>query len=248
MHHAPRSGLSSLLRSALLVPEAALILALLPAVLLSGDLIWRGALIGVICAFTLRTTLLRCGQRALLAGQFGRCRALLLVAQLMHPWSSDTIALRGALALRCGAAARAERLLLRAIALMPHSAASVTALSAALIEQGRAAEAVMCARRAIAIDQRCADAHYHLAHAETLLGHDPLVIELTLRQGMRCAANPDTYVTLGCALTWSLLEQERYAEAGLTLRAIEHSLPRCTPVYRTFTSVRIHTMHELLVA
>lgn len=232
-------------RLMLLVPEAPLLL-----LLVCGFLWGRSPLLGALAAvvalnFGVRAAALYLAGWLLRAGRLGDADALLRVAQVMHPWSADVLALRGVLALLGGQARQAEVLLRRSAGLLPGRAAVYAAWSAALIELGDGPQAAAVARQAIAADKGCAAAYLHLAEAERQTGASPMAVEDCLRAGLAVARDPETETTLRCALAWHLVEQERCAEARLATSGVEATLRRCTEAHQSRLRLRLC---ELLVA
>ena len=147
----------------LLVPEAALITALLCAYWGLGELAQIGLVIMlVIISFIARLIALVAARAALELEQPEIGAMLIQLALVLNPWSPDALALRGVIALSNDQPARAEASLRRSIALLPDRANVHAALSAALLDLGRPEAAAEAARAALALESGCAIAHFYL--------------------------------------------------------------------------------------
>ena len=230
----------------LLVPEAALIAALLCAYWGMGEPALIGlAIMLVIISFIARLIALVAARAALELERAGHGEALVQAALALYPWSPDGLALRGVIALSNDQPARAEAALRRAIALLPDRANVHAALSAALLDLGRPDEAAEAARAALALAPDCAIAHFYLAEAERACGAPAQDIEDQLRSGLDCAGAPESEAALRCALGAHLLAEHRIAEATLTLHGAEALVPRCAAPRQIALRVRLG---ELMIA
>ena len=233
-------------RLALLVPEAPILLVLVTGFVLLGRNPLVGALTSVVAlSFGVRWSALLLAWVALNAARLGDAEALVRIAQAMHPWSADALALRGTLALHRGQNAQAAQLLGRSLALLPDRPAVHAAHSAALLEIGQGREAAHAARQALELNGQCAAAYLHLAQAESMAGAEASMVEDQLRAGIVFAQDPETETTLRCALAWHLVGQQRCAEARLATSGVEATLLRCTEAHRSRLRLRLC---ELLVA
>lgn len=215
-------------RQLLLVPEAVLLMALICLhIALGGPLLTAVLSIGLIGWFACRATLIIASRRALNQAHYTRAERVLRLALWLYPFSADALALRGTLALAQGQVQQAEADFRRAIALYPGQAAIHAALSSVLLEVDRPAEARCEATRALLLDMGCASAYLHLANAEQQTGAPIDVVEAHLRMGLRAHPAPSDEAALRCTLATSLLNQDRQAEALLTLVGIEPLLIRC---------------------
>jgi tetratricopeptide (TPR) repeat protein len=215
-------------RSLLLVPEAALIAALLCAYwALSQPALIGLAIAALIISFIARTIALVGARVALEAARPQQAKALVQTALALYPWSADALALLGAIALASDQPAEAELALRRAIALLPDRPNVYAALSGALLELGHGAEASEAARAALALEPACAIAHLYLAESEQALGAPAQQVEDRLRAGLAVATAPEAEAALRCALGAHLLAERRIAEATLTLHGAEALVPRC---------------------
>ena len=233
-------------RVLLLVPEAALITALLCAYWSLGEPTPIGlAIMLVIISFIARSIALVAAQAALELERPDIGEALGRLALALYPWSPDGLALRGVIALANDQPARAEALLRRSIALLPDRANVHAALSAALLDLGWPGAAAAAARAALALAPECALAHLYLADAERASGAPAQDIEDQLRAGLDCAGAPEPEAALRCALGAHLLAEHRIAEATLTLHGAEALVPRCTAPRQIALRVRLG---ELMIA
>jgi tetratricopeptide (TPR) repeat protein len=233
-------------RTLLLVPEAALIAALLCAYWGMGRPAEIGlAIMLVVICFIARMIALVAAQVALALDRADIGATLVQSALALHPWSADALALRGVLALSNDQPARAEAALRRAIALLPDRANVHAALSAALLDLGRPEAAAESARTALALSPDCAIAHFYLAEAERVRGAPAQDIEDRLRSGLDCAGAPESEAALRCALGAHLLAEHRIAEATLTLHGAEALVPRCAAPRQIALRVRLG---ELMIA
>lgn len=230
----------------LLVPEAALITALLCAYWGLGELAQIGlAIMLVIISFIARLIALVAARAALELEQPEIGAMLIQLALVLNPWSPDALALRGVIALSNDQPARAEASLRRSIALLPDRANVHAALSAALLDLGRPEAAAEAARAALALESGCAIAHFYLAEAERVCGAPAQDIEDQLRSGLDCAGAPESEAALRCALGAHLLAEHRIAEATLTLHGAEALVPRCAAPRQIALRVRLG---ELMIA
>ena len=230
----------------LLVPEAALITALLCAYWGLGELAQIGlAIMLVIISFIARLIALVAARAALELEQPEIGAMLIQLALVLNPWSPDALALRGVIALSNDQPARAEASLRRSIALLPDRANVHAALSAALLDLGRPEAAASAARAALALESGCAIAHFYLAEAERVCGAPAQDIEDQLRSGLDCAGAPESEAALRCALGAHLLAEHRIAEATLTLHGAEALVPRCAAPRQIALRVRLG---ELMIA
>jgi tetratricopeptide (TPR) repeat protein len=233
-------------RALLLVPEAALIAALLCAYWGMGEPAPIGLTITlVIISFIARMIALVAAQVSLAAGQLHEAKALIQAALALYPWSADALALYGVIALASDQPARAEAALRRAIALLPDRANVHAAQSAALLDLGQPGAAAEAARAALALTPDCAIAHFYLAEAERARGAPAQDIEDQLRSGLDCAGAPESEAALRCALGAHLLTEHRIAEATLTLYGAEALVPRCAAARQIALRVRLG---ELMIA
>lgn len=217
----------------LLVPEAALLAALLCLYFALGtpsEVALFAALLIVV--FIMRTAALHLARASIEAGRYGEASILVRIALMLYPWSADALALQGSLALTKGQPDLAEAALRRAVGLLPGQPAFHTALSSALLEQGRPVEAARMALEALAIDGQHAQAYLYLAEAERASGAAALAVEERLRAGLVVASSPDAIASIQCALAAHLLSEHRVAEATLALHSAEVMLPRCGAVRR----------------
>src|SRR5690242_8060631 len=158
-------------RSLLLIPEAALIAALLCVYTIFDKPIIIGLLVALLVAsFIARTIALHLARSALEAACYREADILIQVASTLHPWSADTLALRGAWALATGAPESAEVALQQALALLPGQSAFHAAMSSILLELGRPVEASVSAREALTLDRHSSLAYLYLAEAERATG------------------------------------------------------------------------------
>lgn len=230
----------------LLVPEAALITALLCAYWGLGELAQISlAIMLVIISFIARLIALVAARAALELEQPEIGAMLIQLALVLNPWSPDALALRGVIALSNDQPARAEASLRRSIALLPDRANVHAALSAALLDLGRPEAAAEAARAALALESGCAIAHFYLAEAERVCGAPAQDIEDQLRSGLDCAGAPESEAALRCALGAHLLAEHRIAEATLTLHGAEALVPRCAAPRQIALRVRLG---ELMIA
>jgi tetratricopeptide (TPR) repeat protein len=233
-------------QSLLLVPEAALIAALLCVYWAIGEPPLVGLAIALlIISFIARALALLAARAALEAARPREAEALVHTALVFYPWSADALALRGLIALASDQPAEAERALRRAIALLPGRPNAHAALSGALLALGRPVEAAEAARAALALSAECAIAHLYLAEAERACGAAPQDVEDRLRAGLAVAAAPESEAALRCALGAHLLAERRIAEATLTLHGAEALAPRCAPQRQIALRVRLA---ELMIA
>jgi tetratricopeptide (TPR) repeat protein len=233
-------------RALLLVPEAALITALLGVYWGMGAPASIGlAIMLVIIGFIARLIALIAAQASLVAGHLHEAKNFVQAALAFYPWSADALALRGVIALSNDQPEQAETALRRSIALLPDRANVYAALSAALLDLGRAAEAAEAARAALALAPDCAITHFYLAEAERALGAPAQDIEDQLRTGLDCAGAPESEAALRCALGAHLLAEQRIAEATLTLHGAEALVPRCPAPRQIALRVRLG---ELMIA
>jgi tetratricopeptide (TPR) repeat protein len=233
-------------RALLLVPEAALIAALLCAYWSMGKSVQIGlAIMLVIISFIARMIALTVARAALELERPDIGETLVQAALAINPWSPDALALRGAIALSNDQPARAEAALRRAITLLPDRANVYAALSAALLDLGRPSEAAEAAQAALALAPDCAIAHFYLAEAERACGAPAQDIEDQLRSGLDCAGAPESEAALRCALGAHLLAEHRIAEATLTLHGAEALVPRCAASRQIALRVRLG---ELMIA
>jgi tetratricopeptide (TPR) repeat protein len=232
-------------RALLLVPEAALIAALLCMYWALGEPAPLGlAVTLLIIGFIARWLALEAARAALEAARFREADALASVALALYPWSADGLGLRGAIALASGRLEQAEITLRRALALMPDQPSFHAALSGALLGQGRPVEAAAAARAALALAPDAAIAYLYLAEAERACGAPPEAVEERLRAGLAVAAAPAAEAAIRCALGAHLLSEQRVAEATLTLHGAEALLPRCAPSRQAALRLRLG---ELLI-
>ena len=230
----------------LLVPEAALIAALLCAYWGMGEPTPIGlAIMLVIISFIARLIALVAAQTALELERPDIAETLVRSALALYPWSPDGLALDGVIALSNDQPARAEASLRRSIALLPDRANVHAALSAALLDLGRPGQAAEAARAALALAPDCAIAHLYLAEAERACGAPAQDIEDQLRAGLDCAGAPESEAALRCALGAHLLAEYRIAEATLTLHGAEALVPRCAAPRQIALRVRLA---ELMIA
>ena len=233
-------------RALLLVPEAALIPALLCVYSVFGKPIMIGFLVALLVAsFIARTIALHLGRAALEGACYREAELLIRVASTLHPWSADTMALRGAWALATGAPEIAEAALQRAIALLPGQSAFHAAMSSILLERGRPVEAAASAHAALALDSRSSMAYLYLAEAERATGAAAQNVEDLLRTGLAMARGVTHQAVLQCALVSHLLSEHRIAEATLVLHSAETLLPRCSILRQA--ELHFH-LGELLIA
>jgi tetratricopeptide (TPR) repeat protein len=233
-------------RALLLVPEAALISALLCAYWGIGTPAPLGlAIMLVIIGFIARMIALIAARVALELERPDIGETLVQAALALNPWSPDALALRGVIALSNDQPARAEAALRQAIALLPDRANVHAALSAALLDLGRPQAAAEAARIALALEPDCAIAHFYLAEAERACGAPADEIENQLRSGLDCAGAPASEAALRCALGAHLLAEHRIAEATLTLHGAEALVPRCAAPRQIALRVRLG---ELMIA
>jgi predicted Zn-dependent protease len=221
-------ALRGVTRSLLLVPEAALIAALLCAYWALRQPPLIGLMIAaLIISFITRTLALVAARLALEAARPHEAKALVQTALALYPWSADGLALCGAIALASNQPAEAELALRRAVGLLPDRPNVYAALSCALLELGHLTEASEAARSALALEPACAIAHLYLAEAEQARGAPAQEVEERLRAGLAVAAPPEAEAALRCALGAHLLAERRIAEATLTLHGAEALVPRC---------------------
>lgn len=215
-------------RQALLVPEAPLLALSLVWHLLSGPSPVTGS-IGLLIAiwFGLRMSVFAAVRRALDHADYRQTERLLACLYWLHPYSADTLALRGVLALARGRTDDAEGALRQALQFYPGQAQLHALLSGTLIENECFAEARREARRALDYDRTCGAAMLQLANAEQLLGAPSSVVEAHLRAGLALRCAPTDAAALRCALAQLLLAQRQAAEAQLVLVGVEALLPRC---------------------
>ena len=233
-------------RAFLLVPEAALIAALLCAYWVMSAQVPIGlAIMVVIIGFIARLIALVAAQTALELERPDIAETLVRSALALYPWSPDGLALDGVIALSNDQPARAEASLRRSIALLPDRANVHAALSAALLDLGRPGQAAEAARAALALAPDCAIAHLYLAEAERACGAPAQDIEDQLRAGLDCAGAPESEAALRCALGAHLLAEDRIAEATLTLHGAEALVPRCAAPRQIALRVRLG---ELMIA
>jgi tetratricopeptide (TPR) repeat protein len=233
-------------RTLLLVPEAALIAALLSAYWSMGAQTPIGlAIMLVIIGFIARMIALVAAQSSLASGHLHEAKNFVQAARAIYPWSADALALQGVIALSNDQPERAETALRQSIALLPDRANVYAALSAALLDLGRPREAAEAARVALALASDCAVAHFYLAEAERMLGAPAQDIEDQLRSGLHCAGAPESEAALRCALGAHLLAEHRIAEATLTLHGAEVLVTRCTAPRQIALRVRLG---ELMIA
>jgi len=229
----PSLQLATLGRQLLLVPEAALLLALLclhfamgspPALALLGLTIAAG--------FGARMGMLRAARAALDAADYSQAERLTSAALAIYPYSADAQALLGTIRLAQGDAPSAAEALRKAVAYYPGQPALHAALGAALLEAGQPRAAMAEARAAIALDPACAQAYLHLAGADAALGAEPDALEAHLRAGLARHPQPADEAALRCALAEQLIALGRAAEASLALAGAEALLNSCPPAQR----------------
>ncbi|MBC8161175.1 MAG: hypothetical protein H7Z42_08140 [Roseiflexaceae bacterium] len=215
-------------RCLLIVPEAALLVVLLavyPA--LGMPLTLALIVVLLITVFTIRTLALQIAQLAIAAGRLDDAKALLWLAQVLYPYSADTLALQGTLLMAEGALEQAEQALRSAVRLLPTQPSFHVALSSALIELGRPVEAARSAKQALMLAPEFAQAYLCLAEAERASGTTNAGTEKLLRIGLGFTKRAEEQVALQCALAAYLLSERRIAEAALVLRGVEAILPGC---------------------
>lgn len=235
-----------LMQMLLIAPEGA-ILAVLLIINALAPSIWIGAGITlVVVTFISRVTALYLTSRALIQARWDAADALAIVASVLHPWSPDALALRGAIALARGDSEAAVRLLQRAQRLAPNRSAIAAALSGALLEQGETQAAATAAHRALELDPASAAARLYLAQALAAAGAEAELIEDQLRAGLAHQPEPDAEVSLRCALAHHLTREGRLAEATLALSAARAMLPRCSAAQRSIVSQRIAEIDQAI--
>lgn len=233
-------------RMVLLVPEAALLVALVCVYLALHEPPVLGLLIALlILGFMIRMAALHLGRAALEQDRRVAAGALITVALALYSWSADALALQGVFALTGGLPALAAARLRQAIGLLPDQALFHALLSAALLDLGQPTEAAEAARRALALDRQCAVAYLYLAEAERSLGAAALLVEDRLRAGLAEVSTPADEAALRCALAGHLITEQRIAEATLTLYGAEALIPRCSTSRQLALRFRLG---ELLIA
>jgi tetratricopeptide (TPR) repeat protein len=233
-------------RMLLLVPEAALLVALVCAYLALREPPLLGILIALlILGFMIRIAALHLGRAALDQDRRMAASALITVALAFYPWSADALALQGVFALTGGLPKIAEARLRQAIGLLPGQALFHALLSAALLDLGQPSAAAEAARQSLALDHHCAVAYLYLAEAEQALGVAALLVEDRLRAGLVEVATPADEAAIRCALAAHLIAEQRIAEATLTLYGAEALIPRCSPSRQVALRFRLG---ELLIA
>lgn len=222
-----------IVRQMLLVPEGVLLLVLLAIHLLTGGSGFTALLgLALVVCFVARSALLVAARQALRGAQYPLAERLLRVALLLHPWSADALALRGALFLATGRPEAADLVLRRAIALFPDHGSLHAALSSALLDQGRITEARWEALRTLSLDPGCAAAYLHLAQAEQRLGVPLLTIEQHLRAGLEICHDAASEAALRVALSAVLLALGHQGESRLAVQGVEALVAHCTPCER----------------
>lgn len=229
-HKSLESTLHQLGRRVLLVPEAPLIVLLTStSVVLNGSPLIGLLIATLIIGFSIRVSALYLARAALAEARYPEAAALLQVAQTIHPWSADTLALRGALANAMGEPEVAVDALQRSIHLLPERAETHALLSGAFLALGQASMARGAARTALALNPSCTIAHLYLAEAEHTIGLTAHEVEDRLRAGLSLATTADDEGALRCALAAHLLSEQRMAESALVLGGMDKLLLRCTP-------------------
>lgn len=225
----PLRGFVPVIQQLLLVPEGIIIALLLLVHLASGGSSVTIILAAVfIMSFITRTVALHLARTAIEMVHYRQATWLIRLSLLLHPWSADTLALRGALALAKGSLSEAETSLQRSVTLLFNQPASHAALSSAYLESGRPHEAARAARQSLVLNDHYALAYLYLAEAERAQGASSYVVEEHLRSGVAAAHRITDTAALQCALARHLLNEQRIAEATLVLHSAEKLLPRCS--------------------
>lgn len=242
----PADRLAWVGRQLLLVPEAALLLALLclhtalgpsPALTAVG--------LGLVLWFIARITLLYTARRAVESASYERAEHLARWALRLYPLSADAHAILGTIFLARGNAAGAGESFASAVRYYPFEAGLYAALSAALLENGRLHEAVAAAGTALRLNPSCAPAYLHQASAEDLLDASPDLVERHLRAGLSQPASPADEAALSCALARTLLRKGSQAEARLALARAEGLLPASPAAQRASLHFQIGEVMRL---
>jgi tetratricopeptide (TPR) repeat protein len=229
----PAGRLAWVGRQLLLVPEAALLLALLclhTAVGPSPALTALG--FGLILWFMARIALLYSARRAVDRAHYEQAEALARWAIRLYPLSADAHALLGTTFLARGNALAASAALASAVRYYPLQASLHAALSAALIESGQLQEAIAAADAALRLDPACAQAYLHQAAAHEQLEAPAELVERHLRAGLALPAAPADEAALSCGLARTLLRRGSQAEARLALARAEGLLSATPPAQR----------------
>ncbi|NTW03659.1 MAG: hypothetical protein HGA19_20695 [Oscillochloris sp.] len=232
-HAWPAVWLAWLSQQLLLVPEAALLLALLclhatlgpsPALVAAG--------MGIVGWFATRVSLLYSARRAVESAQYERAVKLAQGALMLYPLSADAHALLGTIYLARGNTTTATAALAKAVRYYPLQAGLHAALSAALLEDERPHDALIEASIALHLDPTCAPAYLHQASAEDLLDISPEQIERHIRAGLDQPAAAADEAALRCALARILLRRGNITEALQALMQAELLLPTSPISYR----------------
>ncbi|MDZ4721454.1 MAG: hypothetical protein SH847_23575 [Roseiflexaceae bacterium] len=250
LHPAAFSGwayrLLPLGRQLLLVPEAALMVGFVGiSVALGGSTMTGTVIVLLTILLVARVGAIYLAQATLAAARYAEAEQIARFANFLHPWSADTLALRGVIALMSGSQERSIWFLQRSLALFPAAAATQAALSGALLSLGRGSAARIAAQQALELDPSCAVAFLYLAEAERIDGISALEVEDTLRSGLTVAQRADDVVALRCALAALLLSEDRAAEVSLMLGGLDRLIEHCTPAVQARLRFRYG---ELLLA
>ena len=225
----PLRGIVPVMQQLLLVPEGIMIALLLLVHLASGGSSVTMVLVAILAAsFTTRTVALHMARTAIEMAHYRQATWLIRLSLLLHPWSADTLSLRGALALAKGELEEAKTSLQRSINLLFNQSAPHAALSSAFLESGHPREAAQSARQALVLNEQYALAYLYLAEAERAQGASTYTVEEHLRAGLAVAQSVTDTAALQCTLARHLLNEQRIAEATLVLHSAEKLLPRCS--------------------
>jgi tetratricopeptide (TPR) repeat protein len=240
------SRLLPLGRRLLLVPEAVLMIGFVGMSLALGG----SPLIGTVIVLLTSVLVVRVGaiylaQATLAAARYTEAEQIARFANFLHPWSADTLALRGVIALMIGAQEDAIWFLQRSLNLFPYAATTHAALSGALLGLGRGSAARLAAQHSLELDPSSAIAFLYLAEAERIDGIPALEVEDTLRSGLAIAYHADDIAALRCALAALLLNEDRSAEVSLALGGLDRLIEQCSPAVQSRLRFRYG---ELLLA
>lgn len=246
-HSKRGSAWSRLRQQVLLVPEAAIVLALL---VLAWPLHFP-ALLGLLAllpmlVFGLRLSLMTLAERQIAHGNYARADWLIRAALRINPWSADALLLRAQGLSHQGQDEAAERQLRRAVQLYPDDLALQSALAAALLAQGRIAEGWQVARQEgvaqIRTPQIAQQRAWLALHAEG---------DAAKARAIIIDAQPDTLAPrIGLPLLATLAEAQIVLgardEALRTLTTIEQKLPACPQPQQAELLYHLGRMYDAL--
>lgn len=238
---------ATLIRRAVLVPEAGLLIVLLVCHVLLGAPPLT-ALLGLLLIgwFLGRSLLLLLAQYYLDSANYERAMRLAMQALRMYPFSADTSTLLGNIEMARNRAWAAEAAWRKALRLDPQRAAVYAALSSVLLELEQADEARVAAERALELDPQQAAAYLHLANALTVLGEAPERLEAVLRAGMAVERSAVDALALRCALAYVLLDDGRRSEARLALQGSADLIQHCPLSQRAGLYYHLGALQQML--